>query len=340
MTISTETSAVTYAGNGLTSTFPFTFPIFARTHLVVTHIAADGTESLMTENTNYTLTWVGPGETGTVNRIEIILGVPTPFPLPTGQSIRIERVVPLVQDKDLLNNSRIRMDQIEAGLDYQVQISQQLDRRQTASAHASAHMPGGTGALPWDEIHGRGLASERPVAGPTNANLLWYSTDTGALERSNGTAWQPYGSDSSHGQAQWAEVTASFTAVNGGHYIINASANDIVVTMPSGPGVGWFVEILVVDSSNDISVSGNGSKLMGGDDAMEIERAGDGIYLMFTGALFGWSPKSMLSVSGTDGMMTAADVPFTPSVAITSGNVQDAIEEVDDNSIVNALIFG
>jgi hypothetical protein len=217
VTISTETSAVTYAGNGATSTFPFTFPIFARTHLVVTHIAADGSESLMTENTNYTLTWVGPGETGTVNRIEVILGVPTPFPLPTGQSIRIERIVPLVQDKDLLNNSRIRMDQVEAGLDYQVQISQQLDREVTSANHASAHLPGGTGAIPWHIVHGYGLASARPAAGPTNYGFFYHSTDTGATERSNGLTWDSY----------VVQFVATVSLVDGGPIIAAAPANTI-----------------------------------------------------------------------------------------------------------------
>jgi hypothetical protein len=39
MTISSATSSLTYAGNDVTTTFPFTFPIFDRTHLVVTLIA-------------------------------------------------------------------------------------------------------------------------------------------------------------------------------------------------------------------------------------------------------------------------------------------------------------
>lgn len=133
MTISTETSEVVYAGNGLTSTFPFTFPIFAASHLVVTHIASDGTETPQVEATNYTLTWTGPGKTGSVNRIRIVLGVPEVFPLPTGESYRLERTVPLTQQVDLVNNSRVRIDQMEKGLDYTTQIAQQIDRKAIAT---------------------------------------------------------------------------------------------------------------------------------------------------------------------------------------------------------------
>lgn len=58
------------------------------------------------------------------------------------------------------------------------------------TAHASNHAPGGSDALPWTTIHGRGLASARPTAAAGNAGYIYYSTDTQALERSTGSAWE------------------------------------------------------------------------------------------------------------------------------------------------------
>ena len=172
-------------GNGLTSTFPFTFPIFAAAHLVVTHIASDGAETPQVQSTNYTLTWTGPGKTGSISRIRIVLGVPEPYPLPTGESYRLARTVPLTQDVDLVNNSRVRIDQMEKGLDYNTQISQQLARAE----HADKHIAGASGSLPWGTIHGRGLLSERPAASKYNLGYIYYSTDIYLLSRSNGASW-------------------------------------------------------------------------------------------------------------------------------------------------------
>lgn len=56
------------------------------------------------------------------------------------------------------------------------------------ATHASTHLSGGTDAIAWSTAHGAGLASARPAAGVSNAGYLWFSTDTGVLQRSDGAA--------------------------------------------------------------------------------------------------------------------------------------------------------
>lgn len=70
--------------------------------------------------------------------------------------------------------------------------AQGVDSR-TPTAHASSHAPGGSDALPWTTIHGRGVAVSRPTAAAGNAGYVYYSTDTQALERSTGSAWESIG---------------------------------------------------------------------------------------------------------------------------------------------------
>lgn len=41
-------------------------------------------------------------------------------------------------------------------------------------------------------VHGRGLLSARPAAAAANEGYIYYSTDTGALTRSNGSSWDAY----------------------------------------------------------------------------------------------------------------------------------------------------
>ncbi len=62
----------------------------------------------------------------------------------------------------------------------------------TAPAHASNHAPGGSDALPWGDIHGRGTTSSKPAATAANANFLYYDTDLMKLQQSTGTEWVDY----------------------------------------------------------------------------------------------------------------------------------------------------
>ncbi|MBA3591385.1 hypothetical protein [Methylibium sp.] len=60
----------------------------------------------------------------------------------------------------------------------------------TPTAHQTSHAPGGTDALPWTTIHGRGTTAAKPAAAAGNAGYLYFDTTLAKLQRSTGAAWE------------------------------------------------------------------------------------------------------------------------------------------------------
>ena len=66
MTVSSQTSRVSYAGNGSTKAFAVSFYFLADSHLKVILRAADGSETVKTLTTDYTVSGAGNPSGGTV----------------------------------------------------------------------------------------------------------------------------------------------------------------------------------------------------------------------------------------------------------------------------------
>jgi len=65
-----------------------------------------------------------------------------------------------------------------------------LSDARTPTAHASAHLPGGTDAIAWGaSIIMSGTDASLPAAAATNAGCFYFATDTFTLYRSTGSAW-------------------------------------------------------------------------------------------------------------------------------------------------------
>jgi microcystin-dependent protein len=58
-----------------------------------------------------------------------------------------------------------------------------------AGSHKTQHAPAGADPIDYTLVHLAGLFASRPAASSGNAGLLYFATDTGALFRSNGSAW-------------------------------------------------------------------------------------------------------------------------------------------------------
>lgn len=323
MAVPTGYTPAVYTGNDTTFVFPFTWPILAASHLVVVHTDAEGVETALVKDTNYTLTWPGIGQSGSIRRFRYVGLSKVDYPLATGETLTVSRAVPVEQPTNLKNQGSLKAEILERAYDRLCMIDQQtltllLD-------HAHLHIPGASSALPWDQVHGYGTAADRPAASSALFGYLYYSYDVPILERCNGSTWLRYAAP----ELPTIEVkTASFTAVPGIRYIINAASAPVVMTMPPTPTVNTFVGALVIDATHTVTIARNGSRIVGDEENKTIENAGDGVDFIYTGASFGWSPVNELSVSERDVPQSAADLPFAPGGSIAAETTQGAIEEV------------
>ena len=121
MTISTTTIKDSYAGNGSTSAFTYNFKIADDDDIQVIIRAANGTETVKTKTTHYTVSGVG-NNSGTVTF--------TAGNIPTGtQTVILRRSTPQTQELDLIENDPLPANSIETAYDKLTQISQELQEQ-------------------------------------------------------------------------------------------------------------------------------------------------------------------------------------------------------------------
>ena len=108
MTVSSSTNRVSYAGNGSTTVFPYTYKIFDEDDLTVILRAANGTETIETITSDYTVSGVGDAGGGNVT----MLTAPA-----TGETLVILREQDLVQELDIVENDPFPAESLEGALD-------------------------------------------------------------------------------------------------------------------------------------------------------------------------------------------------------------------------------
>lgn len=129
MTISSETAKNTYAGDGIQTSFAFSFPILAEGHLKVEIKDVNGTLTTKVIVTDYTVNGTG-NDTGRTNYSSgNIVFVTAPLSTDT---VIITRDVPLTQETDYVENDTFPAETHEEALDKLTMINQQqteeLDR--------------------------------------------------------------------------------------------------------------------------------------------------------------------------------------------------------------------
>ena len=128
MTVSSSTNKVQYTGNSSTTVFAYTFKIFNQNDLTIIIRSANGTETVKTITTHYTVSGVGSAGGGNIT----MLTAPV-----TGETITILREQDLVQEFDLVPNDPFPAQLMEDALDkltFMVQQhSEELDRSIKAS---------------------------------------------------------------------------------------------------------------------------------------------------------------------------------------------------------------
>ncbi len=123
--ISSETNRNDYVGNSAAATYPYTFPIFDESHVLVTVRLTTGVESTLTLNTHYTVTGVSDSAGGNVVLTAGAFSWLTANKLTTGVALAIRRDVPLKQETDVRNQGSFFPETHEDVFDYLTMVDQQ-----------------------------------------------------------------------------------------------------------------------------------------------------------------------------------------------------------------------
>ena len=117
MTISTTIIKVSYSGNGTQTVFPYTFKINAEADIQVIIRASNGTETVKTLTTDYSVSGVGSASGGNVTMVTA--------PSAT-ETIVIRRDTTQTQTVDLVENDPFTAETVEGAFDKSVAIAQEL----------------------------------------------------------------------------------------------------------------------------------------------------------------------------------------------------------------------
>ncbi|EHK6196117.1 hypothetical protein IPA75_003580 [Escherichia coli] len=117
MAVSTEVDHNDYTGNGVTTSFPYTFRIFHKSDLVVQVVDLSENITELTLDTDYTVTGAG-GYTGG----NVVLS----SPLANGYQISISRELPFTQETDLRNQGKFFAEVHEDAFDKLTMLIQQV----------------------------------------------------------------------------------------------------------------------------------------------------------------------------------------------------------------------
>jgi len=127
MTVSTTTSRIVYAGNGVTTIFAFPYRFLVNGDLDLTLFAADGTSETLVLTTDYTVTGADSDAGGSVTMVV----APA-----VGETLVIRRIVDLTQETDYISGDAFPAESHERALDKLTmsdqQLQEQMDRSLTA----------------------------------------------------------------------------------------------------------------------------------------------------------------------------------------------------------------
>jgi hypothetical protein len=117
MTISSTTVKVSYSGNGSTTVFAYTFKILDDDEIQVIIRTSDGTETIKTKTTHYTVSGVGSAGGGNIT----FLTAPV-----TGQTVVLKRNTTKTQETDYVANDPFPANSHEEALDRVTMIAQEI----------------------------------------------------------------------------------------------------------------------------------------------------------------------------------------------------------------------
>ncbi|EOB9998030.1 hypothetical protein ACI0X1_001898 [Cronobacter sakazakii] len=165
MTVSTEVDHNDYTGNGVTTNFDYTFRVFKKTDLVVSVLDLDNNLTVLTLDTDYTVTGAGGYNGG-----KVILSAP----LGNGWKISISRNLPLTQDTDLRNQGSFFPEVHEDAFDKLTMLIQQVWSRFTLALRKPSILAN------WYDAMGNYIRNLRDPSQPQDAANKRYVDSIGA----------------------------------------------------------------------------------------------------------------------------------------------------------------
>lgn len=129
MTIESTTNKVLYSGTGGQVAFPYSFRIFDASDMVVILLDAEGVETPLTLNTDFSVSGVGDIGGGTVTLIGDYAVSGSKGAPPIGAKILLKRMLQLKQEADYTEGGAFLAESHEAALDRLVCISQQIQEQ-------------------------------------------------------------------------------------------------------------------------------------------------------------------------------------------------------------------
>lgn len=132
MTLAVANPVNSYIGNGSTNTYPFTYPVFVQSHLVVNIVAPSGSPSyLLVLGTDYTVLGLSPNGSPALSGNIVLINSGqawlTGANLTASYVITITRVVPISQNTSVRNQGDFYPETLEDALDYITMILQQVN---------------------------------------------------------------------------------------------------------------------------------------------------------------------------------------------------------------------
>lgn len=236
MTISTTSNSVIAQGNGLTTSFSFSFPVPQASYLQVFYADTTGAVTLLGP-TSYSVSGIGSAVGGAVTYP--LVG----SPIPQGSSLLIQRVVPYQQLTDLINQAGYYPNVVENALDYLTMQMQQLAQQNALSLQVPFASVAGNLVFPG------AVARAGKLAGfDTNGNAMVYpiSASVGAGNLTSegpfvaGTNFTPGVTTTltlSQAYGTVTNVAVHFDAAYQGPDQYTLNGNQIVFTSPIPVGV-------------------------------------------------------------------------------------------------------
>lgn len=237
MSLTNLTTKTPYAGNGVTTVFPFTFKVFDPTHLVVTEtVTATGVTTTLVLNADYTVTGVGLDAGGSITRASAP---------PTGTTGLIRRVMPLTQTADIRNQSAFyaathedvfdKLTMVDQQQEEEIGRSLQIPEEFSSGVSNQLPAPAASTVIGWNAA-GTGLANFL-IPGVTPTYVVTFNGRSGAVV----PAANDYSFAQLSGAASSAQIAAALTAPGpiGGTTPSAISGTTVTAnTQFTGPGTG------------------------------------------------------------------------------------------------------